>query len=178
MLSTLLTVCGLVASGMAACPDIPSLEVFDVPQYAGQWYEIQRYPLISELGSTCAQAMYVAQPDGSVRLENRGRRSDGSLDSITGSAYAEDPEHPAALTLLFDEGFQGSYNVIRTDYNASALVYSCTNLFGARIEYAWFLSREPTMDQAVQDEYTRILADAGSDTSQLSVTPQDCGSLF
>ena len=147
-------------------------------QYAGQWYEIQRYPLISEVGSTCAQANYTAQPDGSVRLENRGRRADGSLDSITGTAVAKDPAHPAALTLLFDEGFQGTYNVIRTDYSASALVYSCTNLFGARIEYAWFLSRTPTMDQAVQDEYTQILADYGSDTSQLSVTPQDCGSLF
>ena len=147
-------------------------------QYAGQWYEIQRYPLISELGSTCAQANYTAQGDGSVRLENRGRRVDGSLDSITGTAVAEDPQHPASLTLLFDEGFRGSYNVIRTDYSASALVYACTDLLVSRIEYAWFLSRTDTMEQRVVDEFTGILADAGSDISQLTVTPQDCGSLF
>ena len=157
---------------------ITQLIPFPVFQYAGQWYEIQRYPLISELGSTCAQANYTTQSDGSVRLENRGRRSDGSLDSITGSAVAEDPEHPASLTILFDEGFRGTYNVIRTDYSASALVYSCTDLFGSRIEYAWFLSRFPTMEQSVVDEFTQILEDAGSDTSLLSVTPQDCGSLF
>ena len=32
MLKTLLTVCGLMTSGLASCPDIPSLEVFDVAQ--------------------------------------------------------------------------------------------------------------------------------------------------
>ncbi|KAF0294801.1 Apolipoprotein D [Amphibalanus amphitrite] len=178
MLFTLLTVCGLVASGMAACPDIPSLEVFEAAQYAGHWYEIQRYPLIGEVGETCVQTNYTLQADGSVRLENRGRKPDGVIDSITGTARAEDPAHPAELSVLFDEGFQGSYNVIRTDYTASALVYTCTPLGDIILENAWFLSREPTMDQAVQDEYTRILADAGSDTSQLSVTPQNCGSLF
>ena len=147
-------------------------------QYAGHWYEITRYPYVSELGSTCGQAMYVAQDDGSVRVENRGRNLDGSPDSITGTAYAEDPAHPAELTLYFDEGFKGDYNVIRTDYNNSALVYSCTDLIGFHIEYTWFLSRYPTMDQAVQDEYLKILADAGSDTSVMVQTVQDCGNFF
>ncbi|XP_043223483.1 apolipoprotein D-like [Amphibalanus amphitrite] len=178
MLSTLLTVCGLVASGMAACPDIPSLEVFDAAQYVGQWYEIQKYPLIGELGETCVQANYTAQADGSVRLENRGKKPDGSIDSIQGTARAEDPEHPASLSVYFDEGFRGEYNVIRTDYTASALVYACTPLGDISLEYVWFLSREATMDQAVQDEYIQILTDAGSDISQLEETPQDCDSLF
>ncbi|XP_043221401.1 apolipoprotein D-like [Amphibalanus amphitrite] len=178
MLSTLLTVCGLVASGMAACPDIPALDVFDAAQYIGHWYEIQKYPLFGENSDTCGQANYTAEADGSISLVNRGIKPDGSLDFITGTAVAKDPAHPAELTVHFDQGSVGAYNVIRTDYTASALVYSCVNVLGIKFEYAWFLSREPTMDQAVQDEYIKILSDAGSDISRLEVTLQNCGNLF
>ena len=134
--------------------------------------------MTGELGETCVQANYTAQPDGSIRLENRGKKPDGSIDSITGTATVEDPAYPASFSVLFDEGFRGSYNVIMTNYNASALVYACTDLFGTSLEYTWFLSRTDTMEQRVVDEFTGILADAGSDISQLTVTPQDCGSLF
>ena len=44
MLSTLLMVCGLAASAMAACPDIPSLEVFDVPSVSTAGSEPETKP--------------------------------------------------------------------------------------------------------------------------------------
>jgi len=178
MMKTVLLLSALVAGALAECPDIPALTEFDASQYAGQWYEIARYPLIGELGETCVQANYTLQSDASVRLENRAKKPDGSIDSIQGTASAKDPSKPAELSVVFDEGFRGSYNVIRTNYNASAMVYACNSVFGIANEYTWFLSRTETMDQRVVDEFTKILVDAGSDTSKLYVTPQDCGSIF
>ncbi|XP_037075970.1 apolipoprotein D-like [Pollicipes pollicipes] len=168
----------VVASALAKCPNLPALEEFDSTQYTGLWYEIARYPLIGELGETCAQANYTLQGDGSIRLENRGKKPDGSMDSIMGTATAKDPAHPAELTLVFDEGFRGSYNVIRTDYTQSALVYSCGSVVGFRLEYAWILARSPQLEQSVVEAYKKLLADAGSNSEKLSMTPQDCGSYF
>lgn len=147
-------------------------------QYVGQWYEAARYPLIFELGETCVQANYTLQPAGTIRLENRGKKPDGNIDSIFGTASVKDPAHPAALSVHFDEGFHGSYNVIRTDYTSTALVYSCASVLGLASESAWLLSRTDSMDQSVMDEYVKILKDAGSDTSGLHMTKQDCGSVF
>ncbi|XP_037075934.1 apolipoprotein D-like [Pollicipes pollicipes] len=168
----------LLVTGLAKCPDVKSLDVFDATKYTGQWYEIARYPLIGELGETCVQTNYTLKEDGTIRLQNLGKKPDGSIDSIMGTATVKDPAHPASLSVVFDEGFRGSYNVIRTDYTQSALVYACDSLLGFTLEYGWILSRTAELDQTVVDAYKQVLADAGSDTTQFSMTPQDCGSLF
>ncbi|XP_037086196.1 apolipoprotein D-like [Pollicipes pollicipes] len=178
MMKSLLLFASVVAVSLAKCPDLKSLDEFDATQYTGQWYEISRYPLIGELGETCVQTNYTLKEDGTIRLENRGKKPDGSIDSIMATATVKDPAHPASLSVVFDEGFRGSYNVIRTDYTQSALVYACDSLLGFNVEYAWILSRTAELDQSTQDEYVKLMADAGSATNKLTVTPQDCGSVF
>ena len=41
--------------------------------------------------------------------------------------------------------FWGNYDLLETDYDSYAIIYSCTNLLGGlyRTEYAFVLSREP-----------------------------------
>ena len=41
--------------------------------------------------------------------------------------------------------FWGNYDLLETDYDSYAVIYSCTNLLGGlyRTEYAFVLSREP-----------------------------------
>ncbi|XP_037084497.1 apolipoprotein D-like [Pollicipes pollicipes] len=174
----LLLVTVLVGGAMAGCPDIPTLAVFDIAQYMGQWYEIQRYPQLGESSETCVQVNYTLQADESVRLENRGKKPDGRIDDIKGTATVPDPAHPAELLVVFDEGFRGSYNVIRTDYAQAALIYTCRALGPLLLENAWIMSREPVLDQDLVEAYRKVLADGGSDISQFSVTPQDCGDIF
>ena len=137
-----------------------------------------RYPQLGESFQTCVQALYRLQPDGSARLENRGVLPDGRLSAITGSATVPDPDRPAELRVRFDEGFSGGYSVLATDYSSGALVHDCTEAGAVTDEHAWILSRGPTLDQELVDEYRRILAEVGSDVTQFSDTPQNCGNIF
>ena len=170
--------CLLTGGAQARCPNVTSLPAFDLAQYVGQWYEISRYPQLGESFQTCVQILYRLQPDGSVRLENRGIFPDGRLNSITGSATVPDPSHPAELHVVFDEGFSGGYSVLATDYTRGALVHDCTEAGEVTIEHAWILSRTPTIEEELVEEYEKVLVDAGSDVTQFSDTPQDCGNIF
>jgi apolipoprotein D and lipocalin family protein len=40
----------------------------------------------------------------------------------------------------------GNYNVIETDYNSFAIIYSCTDYFFFKKEYAWVLSRTRSIE--------------------------------
>ena len=51
----------------------------------------------------------------------------------------------------------GSYNVIDTDYNSYALVYSCSEGLIKATEYAWILSRAPTLPERKISELLDLL---------------------
>ena len=65
-----------------------------------------------------------------------GKISDPTKDPLEGR-----------LALKFSElpQFWGNYDLLETDYDSYAIIYSCTNLLGGlyRTEYAFVLSREP-----------------------------------
>jgi lipocalin len=50
---------------------------------------------------------------------------------------------------------RGKYNVIETDYNSFAIIYSCTDYFIFKKEYAWVLSRTRTL----KEDETKILVE-------------------
>ena len=54
----------------------------------------------------------------------------------------------------------GRYWVLDTDYTTHTMIYSCTDILGIfHISYAWILSRERTLDEAVKN---RLFAKAES----------------
>lgn len=50
------------------------------------------------------------------------------------------------------------YRVVMTDYDNIALVYACNDLFLAKVDYVWVLSREQHPDKAVVQEALDTLA--------------------
>lgn len=59
------------------CPNVPTVENFDVKKYAGKWYEIQRGPRITtyfEEGLKCVQAEYTYIDDKNIQVNNGGIR--------------------------------------------------------------------------------------------------------
>lgn len=65
------------------------------------------------------------------------------------------------------------YWVLATDYDNYTLVYSCTNLLVAHAEFAWILSRRPTLAQESVEELRRALSSVGVDVDKLLSTNQD-----
>ncbi|KAG7250766.1 hypothetical protein CRUP_016442 [Coryphaenoides rupestris] len=141
-------------------------------QYLGKWYEIEKLPNIFQKGE-CTTATYSLKSPGVVGVLNRELLPDGTINSIVGSAKAVDPSEPAKLEVSFFEGSPpGPYWVLSTDYIGHSLVFGCSEYGPFHAEFAWILSREPTMDRETLTELQGILAAAGVNINKLSVTLQ------
>ena len=87
--------------------DISVRNDFNVRQYLGVWYEIERYEQIFQLDADCVTAQYTANADGSVRVINRARNlANGTNIEAFGTAVLSFPnESPlrGMLNVTFDE---------------------------------------------------------------------------
>ena len=64
------------------------------------------------------------------------------------------------------------YWVVDTDYDNYTLVWSCTDVLLANLEFAWILSRKRTLDDATVERLKQKLASFGVKTSGFLVTDQ------
>ena len=73
---------------------------------------------------------------------------------------------------------EGKYNVLYTDYDSYALVWTCTTsnwfIFTYKMESAWILSRTKVLDATKLTEAREKLFKAGIDLSKMTVTDQSC----
>ncbi|XP_071765276.2 apolipoprotein Da, duplicate 2 [Centroberyx gerrardi] len=154
------------------CPKPAVQENFDVTRYIGKWYEIQKLPNTFQWGE-CGTATYSLKNAG-VGVLNRELLADGTVNAITGSAKVKDPSEPAKLEVSFFESSPpGPYWVLSTDYEGHSLVYGCTDFGLFRMEFAWILSRQPTLPEETIEELHSILTSAGVSVSKLAITDQD-----
>ena len=92
-----------------------------------------------------------------------------------GIATYVDPTVPSKLIVTFQIGIittRGNYWVLDTDYNNYSLVYSCSKMVGIKIENAWILSRQPTLDASTINRLQNLLRSNGVDPSKFTVTDQ------
>jgi apolipoprotein D and lipocalin family protein len=142
----------------------------DLDRYLGRWYEIARYP--NRFQRDCAgevTATYAKRDDGSISVDNRCTRFDGSADQALGVARVVDPVTNARLQVRFAPDFVawlpfvwGDYWIIDlgTDYGYAVVGEPSRN-------YLWILSRTPTLpEETLQGIRTRLPA-AGYDPSRL-----------
>lgn len=134
----------------SSCPNPGSQDSFDVNQYLGKWYELERFSAIFELGVICGSAEYSLNDDGSIKVINGGKRRILGIESptsVTGKATVPDSSRPSELRVSFSRFDPGTgpanYFVVDTDYTTYTVVFSCTDLVGPfSIQYAWILTRE------------------------------------
>jgi len=158
------------------CPNIPTVASLNVTRYLGTWYEIQKFPTYFQPATQkCVRATYT--PINSVTVGVNNTAYDYATDKYefqAGSATIPDPTVPGKLIVTFQIGIittRVNYWVIDTNYNYS-LVYSCDKLVGVKIESAWILSRNPTLDSATINKLSNILQQYGVDTSKFAITDQ------
>ncbi|KAM8727004.1 apolipoprotein D-like [Acanthopagrus schlegelii] len=155
------------------CPKPAVQENFDAARYLGTWYDIQRLPHTFQKGE-CSTATYSLKSPGVVGVLNRELLADGTINSISGSAVAKDPSQPAKLSVSFFEFAPSApYWVLSTDYDNYSLVYSCTDLGVLHVEFAWIMSRQPTMPEETLEELRGTLSSIGVRVDKLLSSNQD-----
>ena len=142
---------------------------FDADRYLGDWYEIARFDYRFEKGLKNVTAHYAKNPDGSIKVTNRGQDIQSKeWSQSTGKAKFLDDEKTARLKVSFFGPFYAAYTVIALDDD-----YQYALVAGNDLDYLWLLSRTPEMPDNIRIKYLKQAASIGYDVSQLIWTEQD-----
>jgi apolipoprotein D and lipocalin family protein len=166
-LATFPSACGPIPATLS--DPLDTVDYVDVERYMGTWYEIAKYPNGFQQGCSAVTAEYALRDDGTVRVLNTCRQSDGVTikSTIEGFAAVADRNTNAKLTVYFFYPFGAPYWIIDLDEDYRyAVVGDPTRRF------LWILSRTPTLDSATYDQILQRLPEKGYDPSRLELTPQ------
>lgn len=158
----------LVCLLLGACVTEPGpttpVEDFQLQRYLGQWYEIARLDHRFERGLQQVTAEYSLNPDGSLRIVNRGfATEDGTWQEAEGRAVFVRGPDQGYLKVSFFGPFYASYVIFELDQAG----YQYAFVSGANLDYLWLLSRTPTVSEALKAEFVARAEALGFDAQAL-----------
>lgn len=164
-----LLVCAVVVVAASGCASlgppigITAVSPFDLARYEGRWYEVARLDHSFERGMTDVSATYQRQPDGSVRVVNRGfdPARNGWREAV-GKALLTGDARTASLKVSFFGPFYGGYHVAALDAD-----YQWALVVGPDRSYCWILSRTRQLAPAVREQLLARAKALGIDTQAL-----------
>ncbi|XP_053198526.1 apolipoprotein Db [Scomber japonicus] len=154
------------------CPTPKVQPGFNLQQYLGKWYEIEKLPASFERGK-CIEANYALRRDGTINVLNIQLYKD-KIRKAEGTAVIRDPREPAKLGVSFSYFTPYSpYWVLATDYTSMAVVYSCTDILRIfHIDYAWILSRSRFLSTQSVLYAKELMMGEGIDLCKMKATVQ------
>ena len=169
-------VVGLAAvSTMKASSQVRSIAAVDLTRYAGKWYEIARYPNWFQRHCVAdVTAEYTPEPDGRIRVVNRCRKADGTMDSAEGVAKRTPGAPASQLRVRFAPAVFSFIPAIWGDYWIIGLApdYSYAVVGDPSRKYLWILSRTPRLEHAAYAEALDTVKANGFDPNRLEPTKQ------
>jgi len=175
---------------LGSCPNFPTVKNFQLERYLGLWYEYSNYFAIFQAFQDCVTAFYTDEtpsssyggrkPAPKIGVLNRGRnvflRKSSSAKGTATLNDPNDPNRPGELIVNFG-GFQPeststNYNVVDTDYDQYAVVYSCNNKLFFKSEILWILTRKQFPSPYLIKHIKKRIRSFGLDTRRLKRTNQ------
>lgn len=146
----LLWLCLLVV-GLSGCYEPPEgltpVQGVDLDRYLGRWYEIARLDHRFERGLSRVTATYSRNPDGSLRVVNRGfDAADNRWREAVGRAEPLGAPGNGSLKVSFFRPIYAGYHILALDPD-----YGHALVSGPDRDYFWILSRTPTLPRTTQD---------------------------
>jgi len=147
--------------------DTSTVKKLDIPRFMGKWYEIARYEHTFEKGMTHVTAEYSLEPDGKIRVVNKGIKN-GKAKEIVGKAKQPDPvEYPGRLKVSFFLWFYSDYYVLEMDND-----YQYAIIGSSSDKYLWILSRTPELPKVTLDKLLANIKQRGYDLTKLIFVEQ------
>ncbi len=168
------------APAAASAPEPKTVDQVDLTRYAGQWYEVARYP--NRFQTHCTGdviARYTLRPDGRIDVDNTCRSDRGGEDRAHGMAknVSTDGSNaklkvrfaPRALSWL--PFVWANYWILALDDDYGHAVVGTPDR-----EYLWILSRTPSLPEPVFEKLEKVIAAQGYDPARLVRTEQSAAS--
>lgn len=146
-----------------------TVDSLDIERYMGKWYEIYRLPMRAEKNLVNVTATYTLRKDGRVDVLNAGYKHTpgGKYKKAKALAWRPNDDVPGALIVRFFGLFKSSYLVLALDTHYKWALVSTRDR-----DYAWILSRNPQLEQALEKELLEKAARFNIDTSRFIKTRQ------
>ena len=131
-------------------PAVHTVPFVDLKRYAGDWFEIARYP--NRFQRQCVgdvRASYARRPDGRIDVVNRCRTADGQIEA-RGVARIVDERTFTRLKVRFAPAWLSFVPAVWGDYWVIGLAadYSWAVVGEPGRDYLWILARTPQLDDA------------------------------
>lgn len=171
---TLFCLLAALPPGLHAKAPVQPQASMDIGRYAGQWYEIARFP--NRFQQQCAgdvTANYTPLPEGRLQVVNRCRLADGREERATAVAKRARPEGPdTVLKVRFAPSWLSALPLVWADYWVLAVdpAYQHALVGTPDRDYLWILSRTPLPDAAAYEALVAQARAQGYDVSRLQKT--------
>ncbi|XP_030631619.1 apolipoprotein Da, duplicate 1 [Chanos chanos] len=154
------------------CPEPATQPAFSLKKFMGRWFEIAKLPAQFEKGR-CIETNFTLKMDGTARVVS-SEILKGELRSIEGTAVVEDLKNPAKLGISYSYVLPYSpYWILSTDYETSAVVYSCTDVLRLfHVDFAWILGRTRSLPAATINHAKELFANNNIDVSRMIASRQ------
>lgn len=171
MQKLLLTLCSFVLAGCHSIPaGVEPVADFNINRYLGKWYEIARLDHSFERGLEGVTAEYTLLEDGRVKVLNRGYSVEKQQwKEAVGKAYLAEDDTTGFLKVSFFGPFYSSYVIFGLDREEYRYAY----VSGPDTSYLWLLSRSPTVDNHVIQNFTSTARKLGFNTDELLYVKQN-----
>lgn len=140
---------------------LPTVESVDIDRYVGAWYEIALLPNRFERQCVADTQAHYSLRGGDIRVLNRCRTGDGSVDSAEGRAKIVPDSGNAKLRVSFFWPFYGDYWILALDTDYSEVLVGTPDR-----RYGWILARRPDLPesrlQALLERAEALGFDAGA----------------
>jgi apolipoprotein D and lipocalin family protein len=162
------------AASAQAPPPVRTVPFVDLDRYAGDWFEIARFP--NRFQRQCVgdvRATYARRADGRVDVVNRCRTAEGETEA-RGVARIVDERTFAKLKVRFAPAWLSWLPMVWGDYWIIGLApdYSWAVVGDPGRDYLWILARAPHLDDASTAMAQAAARDNGFDVTRLVPTSQ------
>ncbi len=157
--------------------ELPTVSNVDLNQYVGRWYEIASIPQFFQrkcVKNTSAE--YSMGKQGLVDVLNSCDKESGERLTASGAARVVDAQSNSKLQVTFVKlftwifAFGGDYWIVDLDEKYSYALVGHPNR-----DYAWILSREPSLGIETLRKINQKLQETGYDSCKLIMSIQDNG---
>jgi lipocalin/uncharacterized protein YbjT (DUF2867 family)/ligand-binding SRPBCC domain-containing protein len=160
------------AAPAQALPPVHSVPFVDLDRYAGDWFEIARFP--NRFQRQCVgdvRATYARRPDGRIDVVNRCRTAEGETEA-RGVARIVDEWTFAKLKVRFAPAWLSWLPMVWGNYWIIGLAsdYSWAVVGDPDRDYLWILARAPLLDDASLAVARAAALDNGFDVKRLVPT--------
>ncbi|XP_004923379.1 apolipoprotein D [Bombyx mori] len=140
------------------CPEVETMEYFDLVRFLGRWFEIERFPAWFEDKGHCAYKRF-QYCNRKVEIEQVFIRDGIRFIIHRNSSYNPGDEAIFDIQPSNIDPVGIPLSVISTDYNNYAILFGCKFNVQMDMKYilAWILSREQSLPPEVLNETRRKL---------------------